>query len=197
MFPISTFAVSLELSCSVPLLGKFGEILGTLQAHVKCSKFCSFPGMCLQCPQNFPKFSQRWYTAGKLPGHCKCTDLEHLWYIALVLSKVPSLVHCDHTDENTAKSLQMSRSGTSLALSLANLKVYPQFTQWEHCGHMTWNTANVLAVFLDCDIWVHHQYFFGNIHSFPQWGHHNHMCWNIECTVHVPAGVITGKLSGK
>src|ERR1700753_2874984 len=57
MFHISTFAVSWECSCSVLLLGKFGEILGTLQAHFKCSKFCSFPGMCLQCPQNFPKSS--------------------------------------------------------------------------------------------------------------------------------------------
>src|ERR1700753_4051783 len=55
MFQISTFAVSWECSCSVLLLEKFGEILGTLQAHFKCSKFCSFPGMCLQFPQNFPK----------------------------------------------------------------------------------------------------------------------------------------------
>src|ERR1700753_146766 len=68
------------LQCTA--LGKFGEILGTLQAHFKCSKFCSFPGMCLQCPQNFPKFSQKRYTAGTLPGHCRCTDSEHLWYIA-------------------------------------------------------------------------------------------------------------------
>src|ERR1700753_3220809 len=75
-----------------------------------------------------PEFPQKRYTAGTLPGHCKCTDVEHLWYITLVLSKFPSLVHCDHTDGNTAKSLQMSHSGTSLVLSLANLKVYPQFT---------------------------------------------------------------------
>src|ERR1700753_845754 len=122
MFCISTFAVSWE--CLV----KFGEILGILQAHFKCSKFCSFPGMCLQCPQNFPKFYQKRYTAGTLPGHCKCTDAEHLWYIALVLLKFPILVHCDHTDGNTAKSLQMSHSGTSLVLSLVYLKVYPQFT---------------------------------------------------------------------
>src|SRR6201992_1196278 len=179
----------------------FGEILGTLQAHArKTAKLGTFE-MCLQCSQNFPKFSQRWYTAGKLPGHCKCTDAEHLWYIALVLSKFPSLVHCDHTDGNTAKSLQMSHSGTSLVLSLENLKVYPQFTQWEHCGHMTWNTANVLAVFLDCDIWVHHWYFFGNIHSFPvispMGTSQSHEVEHCECTVHVPAGFITGKLSGK
>src|SRR6201992_346512 len=201
MFQISTFAVSWECSCSVSLVGKFGEILGTLQAHArKTAKLGTFE-MCLQCPKNFPKFSQRRYTAGTLPGHCKCTDLEHLWYIPWVLSKFPSLVHRDHTDGNTAKSLQMSHSGTSLVLSLANLKVYPQFTQWEHCGHMTWNTANVLAVFLDCDIWVHHQYFFGNIHSFPvispMGTSQSHDLEHCECTVHVPAGVITGKLSGK
>src|ERR1700753_1070572 len=66
---------------------------------------------------------------------------------------------------------------------------------------MTWNTANVLAVFLDCDIWVHHQYFFGNIHSFPvvspMGTSQSHNLEHCECTVHVPAGVITCKLSGK
>src|ERR1700755_1570139 len=66
---------------------------------------------------------------------------------------------------------------------------------------MTWNTANVLAVFLDCDIWVHHQYFFGNIHSFPvvspMGTSQSHDMEHCECTVHVPAGVITGELSGK
>src|ERR1700755_2026192 len=66
---------------------------------------------------------------------------------------------------------------------------------------MTWNTANVLAVFLDCDIWVHHRYFFGNIHSFPvispMGTSQSHDLEHCECTVHAPAGVITGKLSGK
>src|SRR6201990_1851458 len=66
---------------------------------------------------------------------------------------------------------------------------------------MTWNTANVLAVFLDCDIWVHHRYFFGNIHSFPVISPmgtlQSHALEPCECTVHVPAGVINGKLSGK
>src|SRR6201992_3358994 len=66
---------------------------------------------------------------------------------------------------------------------------------------MTWNNANVLAVFLDCDIWVHHQYFFGNIHSFPvispMGTSQSHDLEHCECTGHVPAGVITGKLSGK
>src|SRR6201992_1263360 len=89
MFRISTFVVSMECYCSVPLLASFGDILGTRQAHLKCSKFCSFPGMCLQCPQNSPKFYQKWYAAGTLPGHCKCTDLEHLWYTASVLFKFP------------------------------------------------------------------------------------------------------------
>src|ERR1700753_503478 len=66
---------------------------------------------------------------------------------------------------------------------------------------MTWNTTNVLAVFLDCDIWVHHRYFFGNIHSFPvvspMGTSQSHDLEHCECTAHVPAGVITGKLSGK
>src|SRR6201995_362256 len=66
---------------------------------------------------------------------------------------------------------------------------------------MTWNTTNVLAVFLDCDIWVHHWYFFGNIHSFPvispMGTSQSHELEHCECTVHVPAGVISGKLSGK
>src|ERR1700759_1626741 len=66
---------------------------------------------------------------------------------------------------------------------------------------MTWNTTNVLAVFLDCDIWVHHRYFFGKIHSFPvispMGTSQSHDLEHCECTVHVPAGVITGELSGK
>src|ERR1700753_3162435 len=66
---------------------------------------------------------------------------------------------------------------------------------------MTWYTANVLAVFLDCDIWVHHQYFFGNIHSFPvispMGTSQSHDLEHCECAVYLPAGVITGKLSGK
>src|ERR1700753_2898890 len=52
---------------------------------------------------------------------------------------------------------------------------------------MTWNTANALAVFLDCDIWVHHQYFFGNIHSFPvgylMGTSQSHDLEHCECTV--------------
>src|ERR1700753_2735110 len=128
MSRISTFAVSWECSCSVPLLGKFGEILGTLQAHFKCSKFCSFPGMCLQCPQNFPKFPK----SGTLQEHSQDTAnvlIQNIFGTSLwFFSNFPNPVHCDHTDGNTAKSLQMSHSGTSLALSLANLKVYPQFT---------------------------------------------------------------------
>src|ERR1700753_1414235 len=87
MFQISTFAVSWECSCSVPLLGKFWEILGTLQAHPRQNPKLGTLEMCLQCPQNSHKFPKKRYTAGTLSGHCKCTDLEHLWYIALVLSK--------------------------------------------------------------------------------------------------------------
>ena len=33
----------------------FRENLGTLQTHSKYSQFCSFPEMCLQCSQIFPK----------------------------------------------------------------------------------------------------------------------------------------------
>src|ERR1700753_3105118 len=137
MFQIGTFAVSWEFSCSVPLLGKFGEILGTLQVHFKCSKFFSFPGMCLQCPQNFPKFSQKRYTAGTLPGHCKCTNLDHLWYIPLVLSKFPSLVHCDHTDGNTANEPLGNITGTFFGKPQGLPSVYlmgtPQSHDLEHC----------------------------------------------------------------
>src|ERR1700753_532467 len=82
MYQRCSTPVHLQCPGSVPLLGKFGEILGTLQAHArKTAKLGTFE-MRLQCPQNFPKFSQTQYTAGTLPGHCKCTDLEHLWYIA-------------------------------------------------------------------------------------------------------------------
>src|ERR1700753_2534007 len=42
----------------------------------------------------------------------------------------------------------------------------------------TWNTANVLAVFLDCDITSISLGTFIAFLWFPQWGHHNHMSWN-------------------
>src|ERR1700753_3304722 len=94
MFQISTFAVSWECSCSVLFFGKLGEILGTLQAHArKTAKLGTFE-MCLQCSQNFPKFSQKRYTAVTLPGHRKCTDSEHrlgsfqifrAWYTVITL----------------------------------------------------------------------------------------------------------------
>src|SRR6201992_4502596 len=101
MYQRCSKSVHLQCPGSVPTLYRFWELLGTLQAHArKTAKPGTFE-MCLQCSQNFPKFSQKQYTAETLPGHCKCTDLEHLWYIALVLSKFPSLVHCDHTDGTT------------------------------------------------------------------------------------------------
>jgi len=40
---------------SDPILVYFWENLGTLQTHSKYSQFCSFPEMCLQCSQIFPK----------------------------------------------------------------------------------------------------------------------------------------------
>src|ERR1700753_2896361 len=94
MFQIGTFAVSWEFSCSVPLLGKFGEILGTLQVHFKCSKFCSFPGMCLQYPQIFPKAVHCRNTPRTLQMYSFGTSLVHrfgsfqifqAWYTVITL----------------------------------------------------------------------------------------------------------------
>src|SRR6201990_1884538 len=74
MFQISTFAVSWECSCSVPLLGQFGEILGTLQAHArKTAKLGTFE-MCMQCSQNFPK-------SGTLQEHSQDTANVPIWNI--------------------------------------------------------------------------------------------------------------------
>src|ERR1700755_2324329 len=87
MYQRCSKSVHLQCPGSVPAVYRFWENLGKFwehwQAHFKCSKFFRFPGMCLLCPQNFPKFSQKQYTAETLPGNCKCPDAEHLWYIAL------------------------------------------------------------------------------------------------------------------
>src|ERR1700755_1201113 len=64
MFQIGTFAVSWECSCSVPLLGTFCEILCTHYAHSRKASKLGTCERCLQCPKNFPKFSQKRYTAG-------------------------------------------------------------------------------------------------------------------------------------
>src|SRR6201992_305632 len=128
MYQRCSKSVHLQCPGSVPTLYRFWEILGTLQAHArKTAKPGTFE-MCLQCSQNFPKFSQ----SGTLQEHSQDTANVLIWNIFGTslgfFSNFPSPVHCDHTDGNTAKSLQMSHSGTSLVLSLANFKVYPQFT---------------------------------------------------------------------
>src|ERR1700753_4269532 len=121
MFQISTFTVSWECSCSVPLLVKSGDTASTFQMF----QVLQFSWHVLAVSPDFTK-------SGTLQEHSQDTVNVLIWNIFGTLlwffSNFPSLVHCDHTDGNTAKSLQMSHSGTSLVLSLANLKVYPQFT---------------------------------------------------------------------
>src|SRR6201992_312804 len=128
MYQRCSKSVHLQCPRSVPAVYCFGKIWGT--SGNTASTFQMSQVLLFSCHvlAMSPEFPQKRYTAGTLPGHCKCTDLEHLWYIPLVLSEFPSPVHCDHTDGNTANSLQMSHSETSLVLSLDNLKVYPQFT---------------------------------------------------------------------
>src|ERR1700753_3309458 len=172
MFQISTFAVSWECSCSVPLLGKFGEILGTLQAHFKCSKFCSFPGMCLQCPQNFPKFSQKQYTAGTLPGTCICTDLEHVWSQdwkflknQTMVPKMFQISACAVSWECSCSVLLLGKFGEILGTLQAHFKCskfcsfpgmclqcpqnFPKFSQ-------KWNTPKTLQMYWFGTSLVHH-----------------------------------------
>src|ERR1700753_1524435 len=63
------------LQCTA--FGKFGEILGTLQAHArKTVKFGTFE-MCLQCPQKFPKFPK----GGTLQEHSQDTANVPIWNI--------------------------------------------------------------------------------------------------------------------
>src|SRR6201992_2809574 len=123
-----TQSVHLQCPGSVPAVYCFWENLGKFWEHCKhVSNVPSF-AVFLACACSVPRISPTFTKCGTLQEHSQDTANVLIWYIALVLSKFPSLVHCDHTDGNTAKSLQMSHSGTSLVLSLANLKVYPQFT---------------------------------------------------------------------
>src|SRR6201992_3803652 len=115
MFLSGSFAVTLQCShqCdhSVPGLKILKEpkrwtkdvlnqyIYSVLGVFLQCSAFGKIWGHCkhmpgklqnlehLKCACSVPRFYQKRNTAGTLPGHCKCTDLEHLWYIALVLFK--------------------------------------------------------------------------------------------------------------
>src|SRR6201995_4837571 len=79
--------VHLRCPGSVPAVYHFWEKLGKFWEH--CKHISNVPSFAvfLACACSVPKFSQEQDTAGTLPGHCKCTDLEHLWYIALVLFK--------------------------------------------------------------------------------------------------------------
>src|SRR6201992_1003938 len=142
MYQRCSKSVHLQCPGSVPAVYCFWENLGKFREHCK-----HMPGKLQnsehsKCTCSVSRISPNFTKSGTLQEHSQDTANVLIWNIFGTLlwffSNFLSPVHCDHTDGNTAKSLQMSHSGTSLELSLANLKVYPQFTQWEHCGHMTW-----------------------------------------------------------
>src|ERR1700742_4651120 len=47
------------------------------------------------------------------------------------------------TGKTASNSLNEPLRNTRV-LSLVKFKVFPSFSKWGHCGHMTWDTANVL-----------------------------------------------------
>src|ERR1700753_842186 len=77
MFQISTFAVSWECSCSVPLLGKFGEILGTLQAHARKLQNLEH----LKCACSVPRISPNFPKSSTLQEHSQDTANVLIWNI--------------------------------------------------------------------------------------------------------------------
>src|ERR1700753_460259 len=132
MYQRCSKSVHLQCPGSVPAVYRFWENLGKFWGHCK-----HMPGKLqnlehLKCACSVPRISPNFPKGGTLQEHSQDTVNVLIWNIfgtsLWFFSNFPSLVHCDHTDGNTAKSLQMSHSGTSLVLSLANLKVYPQFT---------------------------------------------------------------------
>src|ERR1700753_577124 len=132
MFLSGSLAVTLQCPGSVPAVYLFWENLGKFWEHCK-----HLPGKLqnleqLKCACRVPRMSPNFPKSSTLQEHSQDTANVLIWNIFGTLlwffSNFLCLVHCDHTDGNTAKSLLMSHSGTSLVLSLANLKVYPQLT---------------------------------------------------------------------
>src|ERR1700753_1394008 len=121
----SVLGVFLQCNAFGKIWGNFGNTASTFQMFQVSQFSWHVLAVSPEFPQSLPK-------SDTLQENSQDTTNGLIWNIfgtsLWFFSNVPSLVHCDHTDGNTAKSLQMSHSGTSLVLSLANLKAYPQFT---------------------------------------------------------------------
>src|ERR1700753_1958214 len=77
----SVLGVFLQCTAFGKIWGHFGDTASTFQMF----QVLQFSWHVLAVSPEFPQIFPKQYTAGTLPGHCKCTDSEHLWYIALVL----------------------------------------------------------------------------------------------------------------
>src|ERR1700759_3310128 len=132
MYQRCSRSVHLQCPGSVPAVYRFWENLGKFWGHCKHISNVPIFAVFLVCAFSVPRISPNFPKSGTLQEHSQDTANVLIWNIfgtsLWFFQNFSSQVHCDHTDGNTAKSLQMSHSGTSLVLSLANLKVYPQFT---------------------------------------------------------------------
>ena len=172
MWPKFSWVVHLECphhsNHSDPNPVYFWENLGTLQTHSKYPWFCSFPEMCLQCSQIFPKIYRVRITVVGMMGTFQMYHLGNFWlhhsgafWILLTRNTAIKLMG---TLQGT---LWMSHSGTSQVLSLGKFKMYPLLSHLGHPGHMTQYTVNVLAVFCEWATQAHCSIFLGKFKMYP------------------------------
>src|SRR6201992_580517 len=132
MFPSGSFAVTLQCShqCDHSVPGT-ENLKRTKAMYQKCSK-----SVHLQCPGSVPAVYCFWESLGTFWVLCKHISTVPSFAVFLagacsvprIFPNFPKRGTLQEHSQDTAKSLLMSHSGTSLVLSLANLKVYPQFT---------------------------------------------------------------------
>ena len=109
----------------------------------KLGTFWMYPAF----PQSLPEIYQKWFTMGGISrrfwmchsgtfrGHCSGS-----FWVLLTGNTVITLLG------TLQGKFWMSHSGRFWVLSLGKLWIFPQCSWWEHPGHMTWNTANVLTI---------------------------------------------------
>jgi len=160
--PLSQNSVSFEQTHNLPT-GQSGQTLNKLSICLpgktsSAPSVSSFLDMSLRCSQSFPKINWKWFTVGGISrtfwmchsgtfwGHCSGS-----FWVLLTGNTVIALLG------TLQRKFWMSHLGKFWVLSLGKLWIFPQCSWWEHPGHMTWNTANILTISWPRD-WEHSEW---------------------------------------
>src|ERR1700753_3105117 len=128
MYQSCSKLVHLQCPGSFPAVYRFWENLGKFWEHCKCISNVPSFSVFLACACSVPRISPNFPKSGTLQEHSRDTANVPIWTIFGTSLWFFQNFQAWYTVITLMGTLQMSHSGTSLVLSLANLKVYPQFT---------------------------------------------------------------------